>query len=257
MRRETRSALATASTLAIVAPLLGACNTSEALTPQMPVGNGNMQSSPVTAQDLDRAAAMTPGGAQQQARAAPGRSPPQNTMEAQAQALESGARISPSQTAPDGNNWPSTGSEPAQPAGQLQPPPPAQQTAPPAATASTGTIRFLPIIGAPVQAVTPLSRQLGVAARAGGLTIRASADESAEHILKGYLSSFADSGKVTVIYVWDVLDQNGARIHRIQGQETVPGGGADPWSAVPATTMQTIADKTLANYLSWKQHGGG
>lgn len=262
MKRENRSGLARRTWFALVLPVLGGCNTSDALTPQMPVGNGNMQSSPVTQRDLDRAAAMTPGNAQPPVQ--PARQPtwaPQNTLEAQARALESGAQYSPARTMPDGQTYPTEGgnsfpSAPGNTAPASLPPPAQQQQAslPPPAE-SAGTIRFLPIIGAPVQAVTPLSRQLGTEARALGLTIRASADENAEHILKGYLSSFSDTGTVTVIYVWDVLDRNGGRLHRIQGQETVPGRSTDPWNAVPATTMQEIARKSLANYMAWKRAG--
>ena len=128
--------------------------------------------------------------------------------------------------------------------------------APPSA-AGTGTVRFLPIIGAPVQSVTPLSRQLGAAARASGLTIKSSADASAEHMLKGYLSAYTDGGKTVVVYVWDVLDGSGNRLHRIQGQETAPASKGDPWATVPASTMQTIGDKTISAYRQWLTNRSG
>jgi hypothetical protein len=124
--------------------------------------------------------------------------------------------------------------------------------------ASRGTtVRFLPIIGAPVQAVTPLSRQLGTEARAHGLSIKSSNDNSSSYILKGYLSAFSDSDKVTVVYVWDVLDNSGARLHRIQGQESVPSAAQDPWAAVPASVMQQIASKTITEFSSWREARGG
>ncbi len=149
------------------------------------------------------------------------------------------------------------GSAPVQSLAQAQPTP-VQQTAaaaetiqnqpsvaslPKASAAASGSIRFLPIIGAPVQAITPLSKQLGAEARAHGLTIKSSTDASSEHILKGYFSTLKDGDKTTVVYVWDVLDGSGNRLHRIQGQESVPGGGADLWSGVPATTMQGSRQK--------------
>jgi len=133
---------------------------------------------------------------------------------------------------------------------------PAVASVPSASTATSGTIRFLPIIGAPVQAVTPLSKELGHSARGNGLTIKGSSDQTAEHVLKGYLSAFADGDKVTVVYVWDVLDNAGARLHRIQGQTSVPGGGGDTWSSVPADAMQEIGVNTIAEYLKWKQAQG-
>ncbi|ACP26055.1 hypothetical protein NGR_c22960 [Sinorhizobium fredii NGR234] len=126
----------------------------------------------------------------------------------------------------------------------------------PAATGAGG-IRFLPIIGAPVQAVTPLSKQLGASARAQGITIKSSADTSSDHILKGYFSALNDDGKTTVVYVWDVLDGSGNRLHRIQGQDTVEGSAAEPWSAIPPQTMQAIAEKTIDAYLEWRQSQRG
>jgi len=134
---------------------------------------------------------------------------------------------------------------------------PQQQAALPPTTADGNTIRFLPIIGAPVDAVTPLSRELGAEARARGLAIKGSTDTSASYILKGYLSAFADGPKVTVSYVWDVLDGNGERLHRIQGSESAPLKGGDPWAAVPAGVMQKIADKTITEFAGWRQTRGG
>lgn len=125
----------------------------------------------------------------------------------------------------------------------------------PAGTA--GTIRFLPIIGAPVEAVTPLSRQLGSEARSHGLTIKGASDASSQHILKGYFSTLKDGSKTTVVYVWDVLDGSGNRLHRIQGQDTVEATSPNPWSVVPAETMQAIATRTIAEYLAWRDRNAG
>ncbi|MGO6994013.1 hypothetical protein ACCT11_36285, partial [Rhizobium johnstonii] len=57
-------------------------------------------------------------------------------------------------------------------------------------------------------------------------------------------------GKVTVVYVWDILDSGGGRQHRIQGQESVPTAAADPWAGVTATVMQHIASKNNAEFSS-------
>jgi hypothetical protein len=229
---------------ALLALVLASCNTTEALTPQAEVGSGGARtSSPITQAETDRMARS----AQPETYNSSGsyQSGPQNTLEAQARALESGSAVSPSSSGP-----PPQMQQPATTAA-----PPLQQNAslPPA---SGPTIRFLPIIGAPVQAVTPLSRQLGAQARANGLTIRPSSDNSTEHILKGYFSAFSDGGKVTIVYVWDILDGSGARLHRMQGQESVPGSGQDPWASVPGSTMETIAAKTIQDYVSWRRSQG-
>ncbi|UXS39925.1 hypothetical protein FY150_09490 [Agrobacterium tumefaciens] len=238
---------------AIIVPammlVLSGCNTTEALTPQVDVGHNASQSTPVTQGDLDQMAAAAdraPTGAPATATSVPAYAP-QNSLQAQAQALSNGSQYGE----PLRQNQTAT-----QPPAAAQTAP-AQQTASLAPAASGNSIRFLPIIGAPVQAVTPLSRQLGAEARAKGLTIRASNDNSAENILKGYFSAFADGAKVNVVYVWDILDANGVRLHRLQGQETVAAKGSDPWAAVTDRVMQDIAAKTLNDYSSWKQSQQG
>ena len=247
-----------ATALAVVglSALLSACSTSDALTPQVDVGGGLRPSTPVTQAEADQLV----GNTGQTAYATDGASvyrteevrPPQNTLEAQAQALQAG-QLSPSASDPQ-SSAPLAPSVAAPPLSAAAPPPsaPAIETAAAPPSAASGTIRFLPIIGAPVQSVTPLSRQLGAQARASGLAIRASADTGTDHTLKGYFSAFKDGEAVTVVYVWDILDNSGARLHRLQGQEKVPAAGKETWSAVPPSTMETIATKTINEYVAWK-----
>jgi hypothetical protein len=228
--------------------LLVACNTPEALTPQAEVPNAK-ENQTVQPRDTaenqplrDDSQSMQPVD-----QTATTERAPQNTLEAQAQALERGQE-NPSLTKQDNvslsANLYKNNSE-AKPANNLY-----------SAADTKGTIRFLPIIGAPVQAVTPLSKELGNAARSNGLKIKGSSDQTAEHVLKGYLSAFSDGKNVTVIYVWDVLDNAGARLHRIQGQESVPGRSSDAWSAVPPELMQEIGTSTIAEYMKWRQAQG-
>jgi hypothetical protein len=143
---------------------------------------------------------------------------------------------------------------PTQPAvrqGQAQGPAAQTQAALPAGQVR-GQIRFMPVIGAPVNAVTPLSRQLAVEARNRGLAILSASDPGGEHVLKGYFSADSFDGQTTVYYVWDILDPSGTRLTRIQGQESFPGGSGDPWASVPAGVMEKIATRTLSDYIAWR-----
>jgi len=133
-----------------------------------------------------------------------------------------------------------------------QPTPAAQTQASLPAGQVRGQIRFMPVIGAPVNAVTPLSRQLAVEARNRGLTILSASDLGGDHVLKGYFSADNFDGKTTVFYVWDILDPAGTRLTRIQGQEAFPGGSGDPWASVPADVMERIATRSLADYIAWR-----
>lgn len=236
----------------IVALSVSGCNTSEALTPRAEIGGGSRASTPVTQADTERMArSPRPETYSNQAYRNDTYQPrPQNTLEAQAQAMQSGNQTSPASSGPP-PDWQGQSQAEAQSTAAA----PQQEASLPAAAGNT--IRFLPIIGAPVQAVTPLSRRLGAEARAAGLTIRPSSDTGTEQILKGYFSAFSDGEKITIVYVWDVLDNTGSRLHRMQGQENVPGSGQDPWAAVPSSTMELIAAKTIQDYMSWRQSHGG
>ncbi|SEH22453.1 hypothetical protein [Rhizobium sp. NFR12] len=236
----------------IVALTVSGCNTSEALTPRAEIGGGSRASTPVTQADTERMArSPRPETYSNQTYRNDTYQPrPQNTLEAQAQAMQSGNQTSPASSGPP-PDWQGQSQAEAQSTAAA----PQQEASLPAAAGNT--IRFLPIIGAPVQAVTPLSRRLGAEARAAGLTIRPSSDTGTEQILKGYFSAFSDGEKITIVYVWDVLDNTGSRLHRMQGQENVPGSGQDPWAAVPSSTMELIAAKTIQDYMSWRQSHGG
>ncbi len=79
-----------------------------------------------------------------------------------------------------------------------------------------------------------------------------SADKSATHALKGYFSTMTEGKDTTVVYVWDVYDPTGNRLHRINGQVTAPSAnGAEGWAAVTPATMQSIADSTLDQLTAW------
>jgi len=113
-------------------------------------------------------------------------------------------------------------------------------------------ITVAPVVGTTVPAATELARRLSADAAARGLTFIPSDEGGATHILKGYFSAFSENGNTTVVFVWDLLDPQGNRLHRIQGQETVAAdGGSDAWSVVPPETMQTIADRTVDALVQW------
>lgn len=230
--------------------LLAGCNT-DGLTPQAEVPGANQTTQP-TQVDQQTKVAEVPQDQKPMIDSEPDQTTtvrsPQNTLEAQAQAIDSG-QDNPSETKVKqpgnlGANLYKTDADTTKVASLYS------------AKATEGSIRFLPIIGAPVQAVTPLSKELGVSARGNGLTIKSSSDQTAQHVLKGYLSAFSDGNKVTVVYVWDVLDNAGGRLHRIQGQQSVPGGTGDAWASVPASVMQEIGVNTIAEYMKWKQAQG-
>lgn len=121
-----------------------------------------------------------------------------------------------------------------------------------AAPVSTNTrVQFAPVIGAPASAATPLSARLSARAAARGIPLVASGQSSATLTMKGYFSAITDGGQTSVIYVWDVIDPTGARIHRIQGQAKAPATAGDGWDGVQSATMEAIADDSVDQLASW------
>jgi hypothetical protein len=125
----------------------------------------------------------------------------------------------------------------------------------PAATTASARIHIAPIIGSTVAAVTPLSRRLGSVAGANGLALVGEADPARTHIVKGYFSALAEGGQTTIVFVWDVFNPAGVRLHRIQGQEQAAGATGDPWASVPPATMERIADRLITDFKDWLTGG--
>ncbi|TWG61089.1 MULTISPECIES: hypothetical protein [unclassified Aminobacter] len=125
-----------------------------------------------------------------------------------------------------------------------------QQAAPQtAAVASNARIQIEPIIGATEAASRPLASRLSSQASTRGLKLVS--DSSATHILKGYFSAITENGETTVIYVWDVVDPSGTRVHRIQGKSKNVAQGGEGWASVQVPTMEAIADQTLDELAAW------
>lgn len=115
----------------------------------------------------------------------------------------------------------------------------------------SGPIQFLPLVGAPEAKVAMLSQALGQAAAANGIALSPADGPVAPQRLKGYLSVLTEGRETVVIYVWDVVDPQGVRLNRIQGQQRVAASSStDPWSVVDAAALQAIAATTMREFHS-------
>ena len=138
--------------------------------------------------------------------------------------------------------------EPATPAPAAQPAAGPQTDV--AAISTNARVQFAPVVGAANEASKPLAARLTARATQRGITLVQAGDSSATLVMKGYFSTIADDGRTTVIYVWDVVDTAGTRIHRIQGQATSATRG-EGWSSVDPATMESIADRTVDELANW------
>jgi hypothetical protein len=133
-------------------------------------------------------------------------------------------------------------------------PMPSTTTAAPAQSAaliSGARVQIAPIVGTSVEAATSLSERLTARARERGIRMVGSADPAATLMLKGYFTPLVEGKETTVIYVWDVYDPTGNRVHRISGQQKSASGGGEGWAAVPAASMQAIGNATMDQLAVW------
>lgn len=130
----------------------------------------------------------------------------------------------------------------------------ANDASPVQAQAGTARVRLqvAPIVGASVEAASPLMEALQQRARQRGITLAGSSNQSATHVLKGYFSVLTEEGQTTVIYVWDIYDPTGSRLHRISGQQKAPTvKDAEGWPGVAPATLASIADTTIDQLSGW------
>ncbi|MBO6718772.1 MAG: hypothetical protein JJ913_12510 [Rhizobiaceae bacterium] len=133
----------------------------------------------------------------------------------------------------------------------------APAAAPQVATINTNArVQFAPVIGVSAEAIPTLSARLRSRAAQRGVGVAAASDAGTTHVMKGYFSAFTEARETTVIYVWDVLDPAGNRLHRIQGQQKQPGAG-EGWAAVTPSTMEAIADRTIDDLAVWLASAAG
>jgi len=93
------------------------------------------------------------------------------------------------------------------------------------------------------------------AARTEAVPVVVSMADGARYQIKGYLSATNERSGVNLVYIWDVLDANGARIHRISGQEAGPPATGDPWSSVSGSMMESVAQATMSKLRAWMASG--
>ena len=120
-----------------------------------------------------------------------------------------------------------------------------------ASLSPTPPVSFLPVTGAPQSAVTSLANAMRNAAQSTQVPVVVSLQQGAKYQVKGYFSALNDGTGTILVYVWDVLDANGTRVHRISGQERGGGATGDPWSGVTDEVLNRVAQSTMASLRTW------
>jgi hypothetical protein len=122
----------------------------------------------------------------------------------------------------------------------------------PTPTAAAVTFALEPITNAPGEMVYGFEDALKKDAPSRQLKIVDVNDPAAEYRLKIYLSAVGDYSGSLMIYVADVFDATGGRVHRISGQIKTGGSTADPWAPIKATgILAQAAQETIDALGDW------
>lgn len=112
-------------------------------------------------------------------------------------------------------------------------------------------VTFLPVTGAPQSTVTSLAASIRAAAQNERVPIVVSVDQGAKYQIKGYFSALSEGNGTLLVYVWDILDLQGNRVHRISGQERGRGSSGDPWASIDSDMIERVARITMSDLRSW------
>ena len=112
-------------------------------------------------------------------------------------------------------------------------------------------ITFLPFEGAPQSKASSLTRSLNSSAQTNGLAILPATRAGAKYRVKGYFSALNDGNGTLLVYVWDVVDGSGKRLHRINGRERTGTTKTDPWQAITDAEIERVAQDTTARLKTW------
>lgn len=112
-------------------------------------------------------------------------------------------------------------------------------------------VSFLPFEGAPQSKASSFNKFLNSSAKSNGLTVLPSTRTGAKYKVKGYFSALNDGTGTLLVYVWDVTDNSGKRLHRINGRERSGTSKTDPWQAITDAEIQRVASTTTARLKSW------
>lgn len=118
-------------------------------------------------------------------------------------------------------------------------------------------IAVAPIIGTTPEVAEQLTEALVVAGKDRKLTLLPG-ESKANYTLRGYLVASSEKQGAKISYIWDVTDTQGSRVARVSGDEIVAArAGSDPWTAVDAAAIRSIAGKTTSQLAASLPRGGG
>jgi hypothetical protein len=126
----------------------------------------------------------------------------------------------------------------------------AKETARPAPNLNV-RIAFSPVTGAPSEPIGRLNVAIREEAAKRSIMVVPAGDPNIDYTIQGYLSAVGGPSGTVLVFVWDIADRSGQRVHRVSGQEASTKGAPDPWAAVDSETLKVVALRTVDALAAW------
>ena len=119
-----------------------------------------------------------------------------------------------------------------------------QTTFSPEIPASEITFSLDPLKSFPGNFADMLAESLVVRAKWRQIRISRNLRINSTHTIIGQISAVGGDNGTVVLYAFDIVDSNGERVYRINGQETAGGSNGDPWIGAHLGTVNKYIRKS-------------
>jgi hypothetical protein len=112
-------------------------------------------------------------------------------------------------------------------------------------------IQFLPFSGVPVNTADAIYKNVRAHSTEEGLKLALRLDEPATYRVRTLISAVGTTDVSTFIFIVEIYDVAGNRVHRFVGQEygVVPNG--EPWSGIDGDTERHLGERILLGVKAW------
>jgi hypothetical protein len=120
-----------------------------------------------------------------------------------------------------------------------------------AATRPPIPISIAPVTGTPGAMRYAMEDALKKYAATRNFIVVPAEDPTVVYRLKGRVTAVGDTSGALLVYVWDVMDAAGTRVHRVAGQQVAAATQADPWAGVSGINIDNAARETIDGLADW------
>jgi hypothetical protein len=112
-------------------------------------------------------------------------------------------------------------------------------------------ISIAPVTGTPGAMRYSMEDALKKYAASRNFIVVPAEDPTVVYRLKGRVTAVGDTSGGLLVYVWDVMDAAGTRVHRVAGQQVAGATQADPWAGVTGINIDNAAREIIDGLADW------